>query len=36
MKFIPGGEGVEIKRPVIGNKITSTIVEDGVLEIIPI
>lgn len=35
MKFIPG-EGVEIKRAIIGNKITATIVEEGVLEVIPI
>jgi len=35
MKFIPGQE-MDIKRPIIGNKITTTIVEDGVLEVIPI
>ena len=36
IKFIPGNEGEEIKRPVVGNKITATIVEEGVLELIPI
>lgn len=36
IKFVISSSGEEIPRPIIGNKIITTIVEEGVLELIPV